>query len=119
MCNDPELGCQMPDQRYNPGKSQVNLGVAPIRTAGDGLGQLQIRQFGTLWWHLCLIVMQGRMDLTEEDGETRGSKRGPGAAFDRLSRSTLGGLEIRQMTVTGRRVCVCKEKAEGRGFIRN
>lgn len=24
----------MPDQRYNPGKSQGNLGVAPIRAAG-------------------------------------------------------------------------------------
>lgn len=66
--------------------------------------------------------MQEGLDLTGETREIRqaaGSKRGPGAAFDRLSRLTLGNPEIRQMTVTGRRVCVCKEKAEGRGFIRN
>ena len=60
MCNGPELGCRRPISDIIRGS---------LRTAGVGLGQLQIRQFGTLWWHLCLIVMQGRLDLTEETGK--------------------------------------------------
>lgn len=58
----------MPDQRYNPGKFQGNLGWRQSGQQALRLGQLQIRQFGTLWWHLSLIVLQDRLDLTGETG---------------------------------------------------
>lgn len=90
------------------------------------VGQLQSRQFGSGsgTWSLIgiqdrLVLFRGRQGVQTGCSVPKRGRGGRGAMRARLSRSILGSPEISKLTVTGRRVCVCKEKADEGRFIRN
>lgn len=113
-------------------KARSVIGSGEVSVTGWGVanqgvrsvvGQLQSRQFGSVSGTWSLMDTQDRLALflgnSRQGLQTGAVCQSVVAGCQIVEMSILGSPEISKLTVTGRRVCVCKEKAgEGR-FIRN
>lgn len=105
-------------------KARSVIGSGEVSVTGWGVanqgvrsvvGQLQSRQFGSVSGTWSLIDTQDRLALFPGTSVCQSVVAG----CQIVETFILGSPAISKLTVTGRRVCVCKEKAgEGR-FIRN